>query len=62
MEAKKGKKRRAFGKLPYSVLAGNAPQAALNYNVALVDRIARERAAMGWEPDANVAVPGPRRS
>ena len=56
------KKRRTFGKLPYSVAAGNVPAGAVNANDALVARIFEERRRNGWDQDANVAVPGPTRA
>lgn len=54
-------RRRTFGKLPYSVSAGNAPMGAVTANESLTARVADERRRNGWEPDANVAVPGPTR-
>lgn len=56
----KRKQKRTWGKLPYSVLAGNA-MSAVSANDALVYRIFEERRRNGWADDANVSVPGPTR-
>ena len=61
MGSKRGRSRRTFGKLPYSVAAGNVPQGAVNANEALMARIHDERQRNGWDDDANVSVPGPTR-
>jgi len=61
----KGSKRkgtkRTWGKLPYSVAAGNAPAGAVSANEALMGRIFEGRREQGFEDDANVMVPGPTR-
>lgn len=54
-------RRRTWDKLPFSVVAGNVPQGAVNANDALVGRIFDERRRNGWDDDSNVAVPGPTR-
>jgi hypothetical protein len=59
---KRPRQRRTWGKLTYSVAAGNVPQGAVNANDALVERIFNERRRNGWDDDANVAVPGPTRA
>ena len=59
---KRGRTRRTWGKLTYSVIAKNAPEGAVRANEALMDRIASERRANGWDDDANVSVPGPTRA
>ena len=56
--AKSAPRRRTWGKLPFSVVAKNAPEGAVRANEELTGRIAAQRAEAGWEPDANVAVPG----
>lgn len=55
------KSRKRFGALPFSVSAKNAPEGAVRANEELTYRVARERAANGWELDSNVSVPGPTR-
>lgn len=54
--SKRGRKRRTFGKLPFSVSAGNAPMGAVAANEAHVFRMAEARRARGFDQDANVAV------
>jgi hypothetical protein len=56
------RRRRTWGKLPYSVIANNVPQGAVNANDALIERISAERRRNGWDDDANVMVPGPTRA
>jgi len=58
-KAKRSRKR--FGSLPFSVSAKNAPEGAVRANDEFTYRIAQQRADAGWEPDANVSVPGPTR-
>jgi hypothetical protein len=59
--SKRQKSRRTWGKLAYSVAAGNAPAGAVSANENLVGRIFEQRRDQGWEDDANVSVPGPTR-
>jgi hypothetical protein len=59
--SKRAKSGRTWGKLPYSVLAGNAPAGAVSANEALMGRIFEGRREQGFEDDANVSVPGPTR-
>ena len=59
---KRGRTRRTWGKLTYSVVAKNVPEGAVRANEALVDRLLNERRSNGWGDDANVAVPGPTRA
>ena len=54
-------RRRTWGKLAFSVAAGNVPEGAVRANEALMQRIADERRRNGWDDDANVSVPGPAR-
>lgn len=54
-KAKSTGKKRAFGKLTYSVSAKNAEQ-VIAANERLAAEMAEARRAKGSEPDANVAV------
>jgi hypothetical protein len=56
--AKAAPHRRTWGKLPFSVIAKNAPEGAVRANGEMTGRIADQRADAGWDHDANVAVPG----
>ncbi len=51
-------RRRTWNKLPFSVVAKNVPEGAVRANAELTGRIFEQRAEAGWDPDANVSVPG----